>query len=141
MSYNPAAGTIQHVALFSMSHTTGTFSTGALGFTPKAAFYIGGVQDSSGAGSMANGMAIGTAGNARANGFGFNEGPGAPQLPGGTVGIDSSAIGGRSQAIQNTFQFTSFAAALDVSAFGAGGIDLTWSIAVNAHSGNLLVLG
>lgn len=141
MSYTPGFGAIQHAVLFSFSHTSGTAGTGALGFTPKFAIYVGAIQTSGTEVSIASGFATGTAGNARANGFGFNVGPGAPQLPGGTAAIDSSAIGGRAQAIQNNASFSAFNQTLDVSAFSAAGIDLTWTASVTTHSGHLLVIG
>lgn len=141
MSYNPAAGSVQHVAIFPFSHSSGTQSTGAIGFTPKIAIYVGAIQISSAEVGIATGFAIGTAGNARGNGFSFNTGPGAPQLPGASAAIDASAIGGELNAIQNTAQFSSFSRSLDVTAFGPAGIDLTWSASVNSHSGHLLVIG
>lgn len=134
-------GSVQ-VALFSFGHSSGTASTGAIGFTPKFAIYTGAIQISSAEMGIAQGFAIGTAGNARANGFSFNVGPGAPQLPGATSAADQNAIGGEASAVQNAAQFTGgFSADLDVTAFSAAGIDLTWSTPVNNHIGNLLVVG
>ena len=143
MSYNPAAGAIQHSALFSFSHTSGSQSTGALSFTPKVAFYVGNANygATGGDAACASGFAIGTLTNARASGFDFAEGSGSPQLPGGSAGVDAAAIGGFLRAIQNNAQTSSFDRRLQVTAFSIAGITLTWDIAVNAHSGHLLVLG
>lgn len=143
MSYNPAAGAIQHSALFSFSHTSGSQSTGALSFTPKVAFYVGNANygGSGGDAAVSAGFAIGTLGNARAAGLDSVEGPGAPSLPGFSGGQDSAAIGGLIRAIQNTVQNSSFDRRLQVTAFSIAGITLTWDVAVNGHSGHLLVLG
>ena len=132
------------VALFTFNHTSGSSSTGAIGFTPKACFYTGVVNFGTVNGdvSISNGFATGTSTNARGNGFSFTQGPGSPQLPGATGTADGAAIGGGSTATQNTTQTnTSFSRQLTVTAFSSAGITLTWSLAVNAHSGSLLVIG
>ena len=144
MSYNPAAGNFSNFALFTFTHVAGTVSTGALGFTPKVVFYTG-VANTNGLGngdtSSAAGFATGTLGNARSAGFAYTEGPGAPQQPGGSGGVSDAGIGGFNQAIQNSVSQGSFGRILSVTAFSAAGIDLTWNLAVNAHHGNLLVIG
>lgn len=143
MSYNPAAGAIQHSAIFSFSHVSGSQSTGALSFVPKVAFYVGNANygGSGGDAACAAGFAIGTLANARACSFDFVEGPGSPQLPGGSAGVGPDSIGGFLRAIQNNAQTSSFDRRLQVTAFSIAGITLTWDIAVNSHSGHLLVLG
>jgi hypothetical protein len=143
MSYNPNAGNFSHFSLFTFGHTSGTQSTGALGFTPKLAFYVANTSYGGSGGDAASsvGYAIGATGNARACGLDAVEGPGAPQLPGFSGGQDSAAIGGLIRAIQNTVQNSSFDRRLQVSAFSAAGISLTWDVAVNSHQGHLLVIG
>lgn len=131
-------------ALFTMTHTSGTFSTGALGFTPKAIFYTGVANtngSTNGDTSHACGFAIGTGASARSAGFAYAQGSGSPQDPGGTGGFDDAAIGGLAPATQNASQQFNYLRRLQVTAFSAAGIDLTWNIAVNAHHGNLLVIG
>jgi hypothetical protein len=134
---------IANTALFSFSHTSGTASTGALGFTPKVAFYTGVVNTggSGGDAGTANGFAIGTLGNARSSGTVMVEGPGSPQLPGVSAGFANNAIFGVLTPVQNTAQQSTFSRLLQVTAFSAAGIDLTWNVAVNNHEGNLLVIG
>lgn len=129
-------------AVFSFSHISGSASTGALGFTPKAAWYTGSVNNGTGADEChANGFAIGTGTNQRSAGFSNNV-ANSPQSNGVTATTDGQAIFGQNTSIQNTAtQSAAWARELQVTAFGAGGITLTWSSAVNAHSGNLLVIG
>lgn len=143
MSYNPAAGSFSNFALFTFGHTSGTASTGALGFTPKVAFYVGNSNygGSGGDAAASAGFSIGTLGNSRAAGVDSVEGPGAPSLPGFSGGQDSAAIGGLIRAIQNSVQNSSFDRRLQVTAFSAAGISLTWDVAVNGHQGHLLVIG
>lgn len=129
-------------SLFTFTHTSGASSTGALGFTPRFAIYTGAVQVSSVEISIATGFATGTAGNARANCFGFNQGSGSPIDPGGTAATELSGIGGHAQTIQGTPTYsTGFSRVLDVTAFSSAGITLTWSLAVTSHQGSLLVVG
>jgi hypothetical protein len=130
-----------NVAIFNFTHTSGTAGTGALGFTPKFAIYTGAVQVSDTEVSIATGFAIGTTTNARSNAFGYNQGSGSPIDPGGSAAYGLSSIGGHSSASQGSAQFVSISRDLDVSAFSAAGIDLTWASAVTSHEGNLLVVG
>jgi hypothetical protein len=136
-------GAIQ-VALFTFTHTSGTASTGAIGFTPKVAFYTGAANNtagSSGDAASTSGFATGTSTSARASAFCYTQGVGSPQDPGGAGGYDGAAIGGFARAFQNSASLTGFDRPLTVTAFGAGGISLTWTTAVNEHHGNLLVMG
>lgn len=137
-----ASTTGLQTAIFTIGHSTGTASTGPIGFTPKFCIYTGAINiNGAGQVAVANGFATGV-GLARANSFSFNEGPGSPQLPGMTAASASGAIAGESTAIQNTASFsTGFSIALSVTAFSSAGIDLTWSSAVNGHQGFLLVVG
>jgi hypothetical protein len=89
----------------------------------------------------ANGFATGTGANQRGAGI-SNVVVNSPQSNGVTVTSDDAAIFGETTAIQNTASIQSgFTRQLQVTAFGSGGITLTWSSAVNAHHGNLLVIG
>lgn len=129
-----------NVAIFSFTHITGTASTGALGFTPKFAIYTGAVNNQVGVVdpkfSHIVGFAIGTGGSARA--AGIMEEPDNSITQVGIAG-DDDAIGGGLAAVQ-VFS-TTFTKDLDVTAFGAAGIDLTWSADVTDHAGKLLVVG
>lgn len=140
--YSWAATTGLQTATFVFNHSTGTASTGAIGFTPKFCLYYGAISiNGAGQVAIANGFATGV-GAARANSFSFTEGPGSPQLPGMTAASASGFIGGESTPIQNTASFsTGFSIALSVTAFSSAGIDLTWSSTVNGHQGFLLVIG
>lgn len=141
MSYNPAAGSIQHASLFTISNNSGSVSTGALGFTPKLVLYVGAVDNGSSY-AISQGFATGVGALQRGNGFGYNQGSGSPQDPGGTAAADNGSIAGLTQAVQNTAQLIgAFNRQLQVTAFGPAGITFTWSLAVSAHQANVLVLG
>lgn len=129
------------VATFQFTHSTGTASTGAIGFTPKFCLYYGSINiTGTGQIAISHGFATGTGG--RGTGFSFNEGPGSPQLPGMTAAAVSGQIGGEATPIQNTASTaTSFNIGLSVTAFSSAGIDLTWSSSVSSHNGFLLVVG
>lgn len=137
---NPAVTGGLNVLMFSMTHTSGTFSTGALGFTPKFAVYSGAV-----AGPLAEantfdhvvGFATG-AGTAIAAGIVVNDDPASSGLDNNSGG-DDDAIGGHITA-DGSFK-TSFAIDLDVTAWSAAGIDLTWTGSVTGHRGKLIVIG
>jgi hypothetical protein len=145
---NPSAGggggDLQ-VAIFSMTHVSGTFSTGPLGFTPKFAIYSGvaittvvGVNHH----GHAVGFVIGPGGSARAAGV-FLRSISGTDVTGALASGDDDAIGGLDNTFGNSGPFfdTSFPIDLDVTAFGPGGIDLTWSAAVTDHAGKLIVVG
>ena len=128
------------VAMFDLTHTSGTFSTGALGFTPKMAIYSGAVQ-----GPLAEqdtfSHIVGFAkavGDAIAAGIVVNDDP-AESGGADNSGGDDDAIGGH-MVSDGSFQ-TSFSIDLDVTAFAASGVDLTWSGSVTAHKGKLIVIG
>lgn len=134
-------GGVLSASLFSFTHTSGSASTGALGFTPAAAIYSCAVGAVSGSSTFAHtvGMSTGTGTLARATGVSQN-------VTGNGMGLanDDDAIGGLVLGGgAGPAQATAFATDLDVTAFGAGGITLTWSAALVGalHRGYLLVLG
>jgi len=132
-------------SLFTFTHTSGASSTGALSFTPRFAIYTGAAQNASapngGDWYFMTGFATGTGGNQRGAAGGYAQGSGSPQDPGGAGSFSNTAIAGFGTAIQNSAQFTGFSRTLTVTAFSSAGITLTWNLAVNAHNGNLLVVG
>lgn len=128
------------MAIFSFTHTSGTASTGALGFTPKFAIYSGAVEGPLGEDNQfshvvgfATGVGVSIAAGISA------ESTLVASAVGDNSGGDDNAIGGHISAV-GTFQ-TSFTRDLDVTAFSAAGIDLTWSASVTSHAGKLLVVG
>lgn len=126
-------------SVFSFTHTSGAASTGALGFTPRFAIYSGAVREASNTMQHIVGFAIGTGASAIAAGLAVDVASGS-QVSSGEG--DDDAIGGASVA-SGAF-LTVFGKDLDVTAFGSGGITLTWSLALSAtaaHAGKLLVVG
>ncbi len=119
-----ASAAALNVSLFTMGFASGSLATGALGFTPLAAFYTYSTHKSgaSGVEVFGVGWATGTAGSARQS---FTGGSGLSP-----AGGDASSIGGDAGS-----KF------VDVTAFAAGGITLTWTAGVTGHTGYLLVIG
>lgn len=132
-------------AVFDFTHTAGSASTGALGFTPKFVIYSGVIQQLINVGADAHsvvhstGFAIGTGGNARTAVMGVGSSTSLEVDVGGAA-TDSSAIAG-DPAMTGTVEFDIMGTVLDVTSFAAAGITLTWSAAVGAHEGKLIVLG
>ncbi|MGI0149769.1 MAG: hypothetical protein ACREDF_09605 [Thermoplasmata archaeon] len=133
------------VLMFSMTHVSGTFSTGPLPFTPKFAIYTGVIRKTTvGIIQSAHsvGVIIGTGGSARGSSVTLRGSVGS-DISGSDVSGDDDAAAGYTNAPGTDSSFNpSFGTSdLDVTAFGAAGIDLTWSAAVDEHSGKLLVVG
>lgn len=135
----------QNAAIFSFTHISGTASTGALGFTPKFAIYTGVIQETT-VGVIQSthsvGVIIGVGGSARASSMTLR-GIAGTDVTGSEVSGDDDAAAGYAAASGGAAGFSgSFATSdLDVTAFSAAGIDLTWSTAVDLHAGKLLVVG
>lgn len=117
-------------SLFTFTHIAGAASTGALGFTPRFAIYTG-VAEDGGAAECAAGTSVitGTGTSARYAGSTFPAAIGVNTT--GTVNFDADAA----------IKIGAAGAELDVTAFSAAGITLTWSAGVGVHNGFLLVVG
>ncbi len=103
-------------SLFPFGHLSGAAATGVLGFVPRFCLYIA-AWNSSATDRISIGFATGI--GALAN----------------SVSRASSCTGDPSSVAHST------TIALDVTAFGPGGIELTWTAAVTSHTGYLLVIG
>lgn len=126
-------------AIFTLTGTTTTpQSTGAIGFTPVAAILIARLRISDG-GNPPDGyytcqaIITGTGTGAKAVLMGL-DGTGSPV---NKTASDGDAAAGGATALDAT----SFDRDLDVTAFGASGIEFTWSTGVSSFTGYLLVLG
>lgn len=142
---NQGSGGPTLVSVFDFTHLAGAASTGALGFTPKFAFYSGVVgQDNPPVGgnsvTHSTGFATGTGALAKTTVMGVLASLGVAVDAGGAAS-DSSAIGGDTTMSATVDFLTALAISLDVTTFGAGGITLTWTAAVDAHEGKLIVVG
>lgn len=122
-------------AIFTFSHATGSASTGAVGFTPRAAILIG-IITISGAGG-------GLDGTYNCTGVITGTGTGAKAIMVSTtntalaIASDADAAAG----VTATDAATTFSRELDVDAFGSSNITLTWSTNVSSFTGFLLVIG
>lgn len=131
-------------SVFDFTHLSGASSTGALGFTPKFAFYSGVIQQPNGGGGLnivhSTGIAIGTGSSSKTAALGVGSSTGV------SVDIGGAASSTSGIAVDTTMS-TSIdweggnGIELDVTAFGAGGITLTWGGSVAKHEGKLIVVG
>lgn len=130
-------------SLFEFNHTSGSSSTGALGFTPLFCVYTGAIvtDPSLGPGvTRAVGFARGTGALAKSAAIGVQD-QGSSEVDCAGAGGDTSAIGGDVTQSQDPTLITAFLNSLNVTAFGSGGITLTWEAAVLDHVGKLMVVG
>lgn len=118
-AWTPPVGS--NVALFTFTHIAGPASTGPLGFTPKFAIYT----------------ALATDGGSNSNGVAVIKGTGTDARWVGRDGV-SLPIEDPSSALM-----VGAAKRLTVTAFGPGGITLTWAAlaVVSSHTGHLMVVG
>lgn len=139
MSYDPDPTATLNISTFNFSHTSGSASTGSLGFTPKLAIYAMTMYRTVTYNypTFAIGVAIGTNTNASCIGHGHT----SQATAWSRTGYDNDAIGGSLQtsAIGETTSAMDYD--LDVTQFGSSGITLQWSGTHNNHYGALIVLG
>jgi hypothetical protein len=126
-------------AIFTLTGTTTTpQSTGAIGFTPRAAILIARLRVSD-PGNPPDGfytcqaVITGTGAGAKAVLMGI----GGTGTPANKTASDADAAAGAATALDAT----SFDRDLDVTAFSSAGIEFTWSINVSTFTGYLLVIG
>lgn len=138
--------TSENVSVFSFTHTSGSASTGALGFTPKMAIYTAVTSYSDGTriyGSHSTGIANGTGTGARVTGTTIAGGAsgyieyGECEYDGSGIafGVTAIAAGAGSVTLAAPDRF------LDVTAWGSSNITLTWDNSVTGHDGYLIVMG
>ena len=130
---NQGPGGATSTAIFPVTHTSGAFSTGALGFTPRFCFYVGAVEQGSNFAHMV-GFATGIGALAKGSAFFIDAAGRGPRS-------DADAIAGVGALPPGDSFGTTFGTDLDVTAFSAAGITLTWSAVVTSHQGFLLVVG
>lgn len=124
-------------AIFEFSHLSGTSSTGAIGFTPRFAIYSGIVEGISGDVSHVYGFSNAT--DQMSAGWGI--GIAITSVDEGGVGAADKIFGEVAVDRAPPFSATSFFNGLTVTSFSSAGIELEWDMAVNEHSGKMLVVG
>ncbi len=122
-------------SVFEFTHTTGAASTGALGFTPRFAIYVGAMEVAASNIVLASGLIIGTGLAAKAASLLLASG-------GQTVSGDGSAAAGYSGNGGGQVFSSGMSNDLDVTVFDATGVELTWAAPITgSHAGKLLVVG
>lgn len=136
-------GTIT-TALVAFNFTSGTATTGALGFTPKFAIYISGSRVGGNANMFNVGLIRGTGADASSAGLATlcetisTLDNSEVDIVGSSASGISTPSGGGQADISSSYS----GATITCTAFSATGIDLTWSaVAVSNHLGYMLVVG